>query len=265
VGCVRAADGKLAAIAALTGETGRGDAHEIRLVEPATGAFKTTIKQANTARAVAFSPNGKTVAIGGAVLPTNLSGPFHRLVRLWNVDEEEPAKEFKQELQLKEDEPYLDGLRDLAFSPDGKVLAAADADSKVRLVDVQTGKVLHTLEGHTAVAFAVAFAPDSKTLVSGSFDETARVWDVQSGKHLQTLQSGKGGVKAAAFSPDGKLLATGADELALWDTGSWQLKKALPSKDGPVTGVAFSSGSGRTLAVAAGGQIKLWPVQALLE
>jgi WD40 repeat protein len=85
-------DGKLSAVTALTGVTGRGDAYETRLIEPATGAFKKTIKQPDPARAVAFAPNGKTVAVGGAILPTNLAGPFHRIVRLWDVDEAKVVK-----------------------------------------------------------------------------------------------------------------------------------------------------------------------------
>jgi RNA polymerase sigma factor (sigma-70 family) len=257
-------DGKLSALTCFTGVTGRGDAYEIRLVEPATGAFKKTIKQPDPVRAAAFSPNGKVLAVGGAILPTDLAGPFHRVVRLWDVSEAKVLKEFKQELQLKEDDPYLDGLRDLAFSPDGKLLATADADSKVRLTDVQTGKVLHTLEGHANVAFTLAFAPDGKTLVSGSYDETARVWDVPTGKHLRTLGDNKGAVNAVAFSPDGKLLATGASAATLWDTASWEAKKTLPGKKGPVTRIAFAPGRGQSLAIATSGQVMLWRLDDIL-
>ena len=53
----------------------------------------------------------------------------------------------------------LDGLRDLVFSPDGRLLAAADVDFRVRLIDVGTGHVRQTLEGHTDVVLVARLCP----------------------------------------------------------------------------------------------------------
>jgi WD40 repeat protein len=142
----------------------------------------------------------------------------------WDLEKGKVTQEFKQELETKAvlETGYLDGLHDLAFSRDGKLLASADTDWNVRLLDAETGKAKHTLDRHTSVVLAAAFAPDGKTVVSASFDDTVRVWDTGTGKELQTLQGIRGRVVAIAFSPDGKVLATGGvgekggGEAVLW-------------------------------------------------
>ena len=63
----------------------------------------------------------------------------------------------------------------MAFSPDGRTLAAANGDI-VQLWDVATGQATATLFGHTEHVWSVAFSPDGRTLASGSMDKTVRLW-----------------------------------------------------------------------------------------
>lgn len=70
----------------------------------------------------------------------------------------------------------------VAFSPDGKTLAASGSRGPIKLWDVKTGKEKATLTGHRNIVSSVAFSPDGKTLASGSNDMTIRLWDVKSGK-----------------------------------------------------------------------------------
>jgi WD40 repeat protein len=116
---------------------------------------------------------------------------------------------------------HSDWVSDVDFSPDGKLLASASADNKVRLWDVESGQQRgEPLEGHTAWVNEVAFSPDGKLLASASLDKTVRLWDAATGKQLgEPLTDRNGGVSDVDFSPDGKLLAsTSSITVSLWDS-----------------------------------------------
>jgi WD40 repeat protein len=81
----------------------------------------------------------------------------------------------------------------LAFSPDGTCLARGGDDGTVRIWEVESGKVLHSLKGHTARVGQVAFHPKGTRLVSVG-GETAKVWDLADGHELLTLKVPRGGI-----------------------------------------------------------------------
>ncbi|OBT97675.2 hypothetical protein VE01_04595 [Pseudogymnoascus verrucosus] len=154
---------------------------------------------------------------------------------------------------------------DIAFSPDGKLLATASLDGTVRLCDVATQKTLQVLEHNRGVG-AMAFSPDGNLLacavrVGDARDRTVKLWNPATGKELQMQSPMESGdfVNCIAFSPDGKLLASASDEkkIRIWDPTTGCLLLILIHKRGAQS-VAFSP-DGRLLASACGGGvIKLW-------
>lgn len=95
----------------------------------------------------------------------------------------------------------------MAWSPDGKMLASASRDSTVKLWDATHGMLFHTLAGHTEAVYSIAWSPDGKMLASASWDRTARIWNVTSRSLLHTLTN-KVPVTEVAWSPNGEMLAS---------------------------------------------------------
>ena len=161
-----------------------------------------------------------------------------------------------------------EGVRCVAFSPDGGLLAANGDDETVELWNPETGERLHTLTGHSSWVHTVAFSPDGRLLATGSDDKTVRLWDPRTGEQLRTLTGHQHSVVAVAFSPDGRLLATGGRDktVLLWDPQSgkrWNPRsgKSLHTRTGHTNGVrtvAFSP-DGRLLATGGHDKtVRLW-------
>jgi WD40 repeat protein/serine/threonine protein kinase len=112
----------------------------------------------------------------------------------------------------------------LAFSSDGRWLAAAARDGRARVLDAQTGQQVHKLSGFVGALHDVAFHPDGKRLATVGDTPEVRLWDLESGELLQTIRGPTKIVECVTFSPDGKRLATGdfAGLVKVWETDGWQ-------------------------------------------
>jgi hypothetical protein len=81
------------------------------------------------------------------------------------------------------------GERVIAFSPAGTQLLTVSNDRTARLWDVESGRELHTLEGHVDLVNAATFSPDGRFVVTAGEDSTARFWDTSTGRQLCSLVS----------------------------------------------------------------------------
>jgi WD40 repeat protein len=102
------------------------------------------------------------------------------------------------------------GWVDLAFSPDGKTLAAGGQDGTVRSWNVAKGRVVATVTvaPASAVPPALAFSPDGRTMATGGPDGIM-LWDTSTWRSKGSIAGQTGTVDALAFSPDGRALAAG--------------------------------------------------------
>ena len=122
------------------------------------------------------------------------------------------------------------GAACLAFSPDGRLLAAGTFPPGINLVSVTTGTLLGKLRGHQTLVTAVAFTPDGKTLASGAQDRTIRLYNVETRRQVAVLQVSSE-VLSLAFSPDGQTLVSSeaADKTGPGHYRFWQ----APRTDAP--------------------------------
>ena len=76
----------------------------------------------------------------------------------------------------------------MAVTADGKRAVSASEDKTLKVWDLETGRALCTLEGHSAYVDGVAVTGDGKRAVSASGDKTLKVWDLETGRALRTLE-----------------------------------------------------------------------------
>jgi WD40 repeat protein len=125
----------------------------------------------------------------------------------------------------------------VAFSPDGKRLAARDI-ADIKVFDAETGAVLRTLPGAgDADISALAFHPDSQRLAGNAVGKTIKIWDVNSGRELTTLAAQPDHVKKLTFSSDGSFLVSACfgfrGQVKVWDLATAQARLTLPGPDFP--------------------------------
>jgi WD40 repeat protein/class 3 adenylate cyclase len=158
------------------------------------------VSSPSTIESLAFSPDGDTLAVA------RISDP----PALWNL--RRPAAPLQ----------VLSSVGDalsIAYSSDGKRLAAGTPQGAVMLLDAQSLRPLPVaLEGHTGPVRSVAFNPRRPELASASDDETVILWDAQADPRAAVL-AGKGPAAAAVDASAQTVVAARGDELAVW-TGS---------------------------------------------
>jgi WD40 repeat protein len=225
----------------------------LRLWNADTGAeiAQLAIKPLDPVVALAFSPDGSTLALGlrsstvelwnvkdrKAVGNFQYQGFLHTVawspdgkqlaaagaakIFVWNVADNTLLKSF----DVKEGPaPAFPMVASLAFGPDSKTLAAGCFDAIIRIYNIAAKnpteqREMRQCEGHLAVPYAIAFSADGRSIISGSFDRTARLWEAFSGKQIANFKGHVGPVMGVAFVKDGRSVFTASTDTTVlqWD------------------------------------------------
>ena len=226
---------------------------------------------------VAYSPNGKHLAVAGSIGiwlydmttyqevallteyntgttngvafspdgSTIVSGSDDGTIRLWDTDTGKHKQKFAD----------AEWVLSVAFSPDGNTIASGGGHMEglgdgIYLRNAHTGKLQKTLLGHVYDTLSVCFSPDGKTLASGgqAGNNDIRLWDLDTGERLETLGGqGWNDVNSVVFSPDGNIIASGSEgETIRLASGSEGKTIRLWS---PHTGLLLKTLTGHTASV----------------
>lgn len=168
------------------------------------------------------------------------------------------------------DNPLKTGpsVRALAFSPDGKYVAATSSEPEevghATVWEFASGKVCFARQEPKGIP-AVAFSPDGKRLVLGSFNDNAMVVDAATWTIERHLPGHGKAARGVAFAHDGKSLAVTSYDgfIRLWDVPTWSVKKTLENAHAEWVYAAAFSKDGKTLATCSADRTaKLWDLDS---
>ena len=204
-----------------------------------------TIDAGGRVHSIDCSPDGRTLAVGS-----------HEFT-LWDIRSGQLLHRLDDRM-----------CRSVAVSPDGRLVAAC-FERQVIVFAVESGEIVHELNGQAEIVFCVAFHPDGNRLVSGGGDADNPqntgsgeliVWDLDAGEPLVSIKELPSALVSLAFDPDGSHLAAGnlGGIITQWDTVNWVRTKSWKagSVNSTISGLSFSV-DGRQI-VSSGWHSKLW-------
>jgi WD40 repeat protein len=184
---------------------------------------------------------------GGLILGT--SGLSDERIFLWNANNGEFLRNFI---------PHSSYINSFVFSPDGKILATAGGDSKVRLWNANDFKKIIEINTTSTNPDHIIFSSDG-TIWAYIDNNKIKILDYK-GNLLKTIDDNMNWIRSIAFSPnDENIISGGVDKkIKIWDLGSGKLKNESESHISDVISVAYSADGSKIISGSMDSTIKIW-------
>ena len=197
-----------------------------------------------------------------------------------------------QRVALKYTLEASDPANSVAVTADGKWAVSASADTTLKVWDLETGREMLTLEGHSSPVKSVAVTADGKTLpylvgwsqawfstacaiVSASADHTLKVWALRipptflwglsGGTHplARTLEGHSGSVNGVTVTADGKRAVSASSDktLKVWDLETGRALRTLEGHSDSVNGVTVTADGKRAVSASSDKTLKVWDLE----
>ena len=153
--------------------------------------------------------------------------------------------------------PVISGM---ALNLSRKLLATVGDDHLVYLFDLDYGRPLQRLAGHTDWVKAAAFRPNGDMLATAGADRRICLWDISAKGQPRALPQLTAAVSTLAYSPDGGMLAAAGfdDRVWLFNADSGQPVRELAGPGADIRALAFSTDGSRLAAAGRSGVVRIW-------
>jgi len=130
----------------------------------------------------------------------------------------------------------------MAFSPDGKVIAYPTMEGEVKIFDIEVGKELKTLKASEEMAVCVAYSPDGKHLACGSKDGFFKIWSTSDYNEKWNIEAHNKPILSVQFSPDNQWLLTGSrdNRVKIWDVITGKEIKETEKANSNIKSIVFT-------------------------
>jgi WD40 repeat protein len=184
-------------------------------------------------RVVVFSPDGRTLAVGG----------FDREIRVWDLETDSIRAVLTG---------HRDAVREMAYVPDGSILISLSFDGGLKFWDTATSREIDRLDDKNRRIHTFSLSPDGGTLALSLLDTHApqiELWDLATGRNKAICEGHRAGIHALVFSPDGRTLASagGDRRIRFWHAETGRSAGEVDGELGWVRSLDFSK-DGRWLA-----------------
>jgi WD40 repeat protein len=228
-------DGALVATVAYDGQA--------RVWDSNTGVLVATFTQDGVITDVAFSPDGRRLAIGDSL----------GNAAIWDI---------ATATRLFPLMGHMGSIASIVYSHDGTRVLTASNDNTARLWNAETGEAYPQVLRHEDWVTDAVFSPQDDRVATASWDYTVRIWNTANGSAALPPLPHNGVVNMIAFSPDGRRLAAAVSDfnVQIWDTARGTPVTTLSGHNDIVSGVAYSpvEGGSQLLSWSADGSTRIW-------